>query len=134
MKYHIFLLITYLCLVGCSKEPTPAQLEIVDRLIQEQIDIPYTEANWNSVKDILSANGETVNEAAERNKKLYTDVHDSLIALKNKPYKEKKIWAVSVLKGQIETFERSLEGLERPDKELVLQTEQWKKWLAILKE
>ena len=100
----------FLGLVGCSVEPTPTQLEIVNRLIQEQIDIPYEDQDWNIAKDYLFKNGETVKEAAEKNKKLYTEVHNFLIALKNKPYKEKKAWAVYMLEVQIEGLEGNLKN------------------------
>ena len=43
MKIHILLIFACVYFIGCSKEPTKAQLELVDRLIQEQIDIPYKE-------------------------------------------------------------------------------------------
>ena len=142
MKYYIFLLITYICLIGCSKEPTGAQLEVVDRLIQEQIDIPYKEPNWNdAAKDILSKKGETVIEATERNKKLYTDIHEFLVELKNKPYKDKKAWAVNNLESSIDLYERNIKSMETPldmsdkgNKEVILLFEQRKEWLAILKQ
>lgn len=134
MKYYIFLLITYLGLVGCGESPTSAQLEIVNRLIQEQIDIRYEEQNWNLAKEYFLKKGQTVKEAAERNRKLYTEMHDYLIALKNKPYEEKKDWAVYMLEVQIEGAEGNLKFLGKPDKELILLIERWKKWLAILKE
>ena len=134
MKYYIFLLIAYFGLVSCSKEPAPAQLEIVDRLIQEQIDISYEEPNWNIAKGFLLKSGDTVKETVERNKQLYTEVHDFLIALKNKPYKDKEVWAVNMLVLQIEGLERNLKILENPDKELVLLIKRWKKWLTILQE
>jgi len=132
MKNYFFLIIAFLLLAGCSKEPTQIQLEIVDRLIQEQIDIPYKETDWNTVKDALLKNGETVKEAEERNKNLYTNIHEFLIALKNKPYKDKKVWAVNMLEIQIELWDASLKALDNPDKELVLLNEQRKEWLAIL--
>ena len=141
MKYYIFLLITYICLIGCSKEPTPAQLEVVDRLIQEQIDIPYTEPNFGAAKDILLNNGETVEEATERNKQLYKKIHNYLVALKSKPYKEKKAWAINNLESSIELFERTINSMERPldmsdkgNKEVIFLYEQRREWLAILKE
>ena len=141
MKYYIFLLITCVHLVGCSKEPTQAQLEVVDRLIQEQIDIPYKEPNFDAAKDILLKSGETVEEATERNKKLYTGIHDFLVALKNKPYKEKKEWAINHLEltidhwdNTIKSIEKLLDKSDKGNKEIVLLYEQRKEWLAILKE
>lgn len=134
LKYYIFLLIACFGLVSCSEEPTPAQLEIVDRLIQEQIDISYEEPNWNITKGFLLKNDETVKETAERNKQLYTEAHDFLIALKNKPYKDKEVWAINMLVLQIEGLERNLKILKNSDKELILLIERWKKWLTILQE
>ena len=142
MKIHILLIFACVCFVGCSKEPTKTQLELVDRLIQEQIDIPYKEPNWNdAAKDILSKNGETVIEATERNKKLYTDIHEFLVELKNKPYKDKKAWAVNNLELSIDLWERTIKSMETPldmsdegNKEVILLFEQRKEWLAILKE
>ncbi len=134
MKYCILLLFICLGVQGCGNEPTKMQLEIVDRLIQEQIDIPYEEQNWSLAKDILLKNGETVKEAEERNKKLYAEVHDYLVALKKKPYKDKQDWAVNMLELQIEGLERSLKALKNPDDDLVKLNQQWKKWLTILKE
>lgn len=120
--------------MGCSKEPMVAQQELVDRLIQEQIDIPYKEQNWELVKDKLAEYGETVKQAADRNKKLYMDIHNYLIALKNKPYKDKKTWAINMLGAEIELFDAAIKRLEKPDEKLVLQFEQRKKWLALLRE
>ena len=141
MKYYIFLLITFICLIGCSKEPTRAQLEVVDRLIQEQIDIQYREPNFDATKDILLKNGETVEEATERNKKLYTEIHNFLVVLKNKPYKDKKEWAIKHLELTIDHWESTIKSLEKPldksdkgNKEVILLFEQRKEWLAILKE
>jgi len=142
MKIHILLIFACVCFVGCSKEPTKTQLELVDRLIQEQIDIPYKEPNWNdAAKDILSKNGETVIEATERNKKLYTDIHEFLVELKNKPYKDKKAWAVNNLELSIDLWERTIKSMETPldmsdkgNKEVILLFEQRKEWLDILKE
>ena len=134
MKYYIFLLITYAFLVGCSEEPTRDQLELVDRLIQEQIDIPYKEPNFNAAKDILLKNGETVKEATERNKKLYTEIHDFLVALKDKPYKDKQAWAINHLELTIDLWESTIKSIQKPDNEIVLLHEQRKKWLAMLKE
>ena len=83
MKYYIFVLVTYICLVGCSKEPTLEQQEIVNRLIQEQIDIPYKEPNWtNPAKENLLKHGVTAKEVIERNKKLHAEIHDFFSALK----------------------------------------------------
>ncbi len=120
MKYYIFLLTAYLGLVGCSEEPTTAQLAIVDQLIQKQIDIPYEDPNWGLAEDYLLKNGETVNDAAKRNKRLYTDVHEFLIKLKDKPYEDKEIWAINMLEAQIEGLEQNLNNNDNPDKELVL--------------
>jgi len=133
MKYYTFLLITCICLVGCSKEPTRTQLDLVDRLIQEQIDIPYQEPNFNAAKDILLKNGETVKDATERNKKLYTEIHDFLLALKNKPYKEKKAWAVEFLEIELDGMQRTQKTLEAQDEELEILIEKRKKWLSTLK-
>ena len=121
-------------LAGCSKEPTVVQQELVDRLIQEQIDIPYQEQDWNLAKDKFAQYGETVKQAAERNKKLYTDIHDYLVALKNKPYKDKKEWAINYLVPTIDLWEKTLNSVEKPDEKLVLLHKQRKKWLALLKE
>jgi hypothetical protein len=141
MKIHIFLVFVCVCFVGCSKEPTKTQLELVDRLIQEQIDIPYKEPNFEDVEDMLLKYGETAEEAKERNKKLYTDTHEYLVALKNKPYKDKKAWAVNNLESSIDLFEKNINSLEIPldmsdegNKEVFLLFEQRKEWLAILKE
>ena len=142
MKYCFFLLITFVSLVGCSKEPTPAQLEIVDLIIQEQIDIPYQESNWtDAAKDILLKNGETTKEATERNKKLYSEIHNFLVALKNKPYKVKRGWAINYLELTIGHWENTIKSLEEPldksdegNKEVIFLYKQRKEWLAILKE
>ena len=137
MKYYIFLLITYICLAGCSKEPTQAQLELVDQLIQEQIDIPYKQPNLDAAKDILIKKGETVKEATERNKKLYTEIHNFLVALKNKPYKDKKAWAINYLELTIDQWESTINAFDKSDKEnkeIVLLHEKRKEWLTILKE
>ena len=141
MKYYISLLITCVFLVSCSKEPTRAQLEVVDRLIQEQIDIPYKEPNFDAAKDILLKNGETVKEATERNKKLYTKIHNFLVALKNKPYKVKQEWAINHLEISIDHWESTIKSLEEPldkydkgNEEVIMLFEQRKEWLAILKE
>lgn len=132
MKYYTFLLITYVCLVGCGKEPTRTQLDLVDRLIQEQIDIPYNEPNFNAAKDMLLKNGETVKEATERNEKLHTEIHDFLVALKNKPYKDKKAWAVELLEIELDGMQRTQKSLETPDEELAILIETRKKWLSTL--
>lgn len=141
MKYYIFLLITCVCLVGCSKEPTQAQLAIVDRLIQEQIDISYQEPNFDAAKDILLKNGETVQEATERNKKLYDKIHNFLVVLKNKPYKDKQEWAINHLELETEHWESSRKSFDKPldksdkgNNEVISFYEQRKEWLAILKE
>jgi len=142
LKYYIFLLITYIFLVGCDKEPTLEQQRIVNQLIQEQIDIPYKEPNWNNAaKDILSKNGETVKEEKERNKKLHTEIHNFLLALKNKTYKVKQEWAINHLEQTIDQWESTLKSLEKPldnsdkgNKEIILLFEQRKEWLATLKE
>jgi len=134
MKYYRLLLLTSLLLLGCSNGPTPAQRELVDRLIQEQIDIPYQEPNWtNAAKEMLLKNGETAKEATARTKKQYTDIHNYLITLKSKPYKDKKVWAINMLEPTIELWEATLNASKQADKELILQLEQRKKWLAILK-
>jgi len=142
MKIHILLIFACVYFVGCSKEPTKIQLELVDRLIQEQIDIPYKEPNWNDAAiKMFSKNGETVEEATERNKQLYNRIHNYLVALKNKPYKDKKEWAVNNLESSIDLYERNIKSMETPldmsdegNKEVILLFEQRKEWLAILKE
>lgn len=134
MKNYIFLLITCLCLLGCSKEPTQAQLELVDRLIQEQIDIPHAEPNFDTAKELLLKNGETVKQATDRNKILYAEIHDFLVALQNKPYKDKKAWAINYLEHTIDLWESTMNSIENPDEEIVLRHEQRKKWLTILKD
>ena len=137
MKFYIFLLFACVYLVGCSKEPTPTQLDLVDRLIQEQIDIPYKEPNFSSAKDILLKNGETVKEATQRNKILYTEIHDFLVALQSKPYKDKKLWTINYLELTIDHWKSTIESLDKSDKknkEILLLHEQRKKWLTILKE
>lgn len=134
MKYYIFLLITYLCLVGCSKEPTSPQLEIANRLIQEQIDATYIKPNFNNAKDILSNNGETINQAEDRNEKLYSEIREDLIALKKQAYKDKKIWAVTLLEIELEGMKRTQISAETSDKELAILIKQREKWLFTLKE
>ncbi|MDH5444377.1 MAG: hypothetical protein OEY52_02405 [Gammaproteobacteria bacterium] len=137
MKYNIFLLFVFTCVVGCSKEPTPTQLDIVDRLIQEQIDVSYNEPNFNAAKAILSKSGKTVKEATERNKKQYTEIHNYLVTLQSKPYKDKKSWAITYLEITInhsESIIKSLDTSDKENKELFLLHEQRKKWLTTLKE
>jgi len=140
LKHYILLLIVFIGLAGCSEKPTPVQLEVVDRLIQEQIDIPYQEPNFSAAKELLLKNGETVKQATERHKQLYADIHDFLVALKNKPYQDKKAWAINNLESSIDLWERTLKSMETPldmsdkgNKEVILLFEQRKKWLAILK-
>lgn len=138
---YIYELPKHIGVVGQGREPTPAQLEIVNLLIQEQIDIPYKEPNFDAAKDILLKNGETVKEATERNKKLHTKIHNFLVALKNKPYKNKKEWAINYLELTIDLGESAIKSLEKPldksdkgNKEVILFYAQRKEWLAILKE
>lgn len=140
MKIYSFLLLACACLVGCSNEPTPTQLELVDRLIQEQIDIPYKEPNFEGAEDMLLKYGETAEEATERNRQLYNKIHDYLVALKSKPYTDKKEWAINHLELTIDHWESTINtkiSLDKPDKkneEILFMHEQRKKWLTILKE
>lgn len=137
MKFHIFLLFACACFVSCSNEPTPTQMELVDRLIQEQIDIPYKEPNFEGAEDMLLKYGETAEEATERNKQLYNKIHNYLVTLKNKPYKDKKAWAINHLELTIDHWEMAMKSSEMSDKEnkeLLLLHEQRKKWLTLLKE
>lgn len=140
MKFYTFLLLACVCFVGCSNEPTPAQLELVDRLIQEQIDIPYKEPNFEGAEDMLLKYGETAEEATERNRQLYNKIHNYLVALKDKPFKDKKEWAINHLELTINHWEnaiKTIKSLDKSDKEneeILILYEQRKKWLAILKE
>jgi len=141
MKIYILLIFACVCFVGCSSEPTPTQLELVDRLIQEQIDLPYKEPNFKGAENMLLKYGETVEEATERNKQLYKKIHNYLVALKNKPYKDKKEWALNNLESSIDLYERTLKSMETPldmsdkgNKKVFLLFEQRKEWLSILKE
>ncbi|MDH5408336.1 MAG: hypothetical protein OEY00_06975 [Gammaproteobacteria bacterium] len=137
IKFRIFLLFACACFVGCSNETTLAQQELVDRLIQEQIDIPYKEPNFEHAEYMLLKYGETAKQATERNKQLYTNIHNYLVALKNKPYEEKKAWVINHLELTMEHWESTIKSLDKPDeenKEIFLLHEQRKKWLAILKE
>ncbi len=131
-----FLLTVIICLglTGCKKDPTVDQQEIVNRLIQEQLDIPYEEPNWDSEKNSVLRNDKTIKEVTERSKKSYSEVHDFLIALKNKHYRDKKDWAINFLKLEIRAMEQGLKALVKPDKELVMLIEQRKKWLTTLNE
>ena len=141
MKNYIFLLVIHICLVGCSKEPTKAQLEIVNQLIQEQIDIPYKEPNWtNPAKENLLKHGVTAKEVTERSKKLHDEIHDFFLALKDKPYNDKKEWAISYLEPTIELWEKTVKSSKKPldksdkgNREVILLFEKRKEWLAILK-
>ena len=140
MKFNIFFLLVSVCFVGCSNEPTSTQLELVDRLIQEQIDIPYKEPNFEGAEEMLLKYGETAEEATIRNRQLYNKIHQYLVSLKNKPYKDKKEWAINHLELTIDLWEstintiKSLDKSDKENKEILFLHEQRKKWLTILKE
>ena len=114
LKTVLYCLVCIL-LVACDKAPTPEQEQLVNNLIQEQIDIPYVEQNWHALKERLAEDGETVEQAADRNKKLYSETHDFLLALQRKSYKEKRRWAMWGIENQIELFEKSLAWLVERD-------------------
>jgi hypothetical protein len=136
MKAKLYIIILAICsaLAGCGKEATPAQQEIVEQLIQEQLDVPYEEPSWNLAEDRLLESGETVEEAAERNRKLYADARNYLLALKNKPYKEKINWAVRTLELEIDLLERTQKASVEPVDGLAAMIKQRKKWLTTLKD
>lgn len=98
----------YLLLTGCDAQPTPAQQTVVDALIQEQVDIPYVEPNWESARERLAQDGETVEQASDRSKKLYSDIHDFMLELRSKPYSEKKKWAVRHIQLELDGLEKAI--------------------------
>ena len=129
MKHYFLLLGVLFVLVGCSKEPTQVQLDVINDLIQEQINTLNTKPDMSSAKDYLLKQGKTVKQAEEQNKKLYSDIQEYLTALKNKPYKEKKQWAVYILNKEIDVIEQVVKS----NKDVKAILKQKKKMLKILK-
>jgi len=119
IRFTLKVLALTLCpfLTACEKSPTPVQIKIVDDLIQSQIDIPYVEQNWESARERLAKDGETPEQAADRNKKLYSDIHDFLIELQQKPYSEKKVWAIRHMELELEGLERGITFLRSRDED-----------------
>jgi hypothetical protein len=117
-----------------SKEPTPDQLAIVNKLIQEQIDVPYQEPALNLSENKILENGETVEEMLERNRRSYIDMHDYLVALQKKSFRKKRAWAIKVLEMEIGQLLASQQALTQPAEELDVLIDQRKEWLSKLKE
>lgn len=121
-----------LALTACDNSPTPVQEEIVNSLLQEQIDIPYVEQDWNRIKDQVEKRGETVEQLAARSKKTYSDIHDYLLELTTKPYAEKKAWAIRMIELELEGLEGGIAFLEKHDKDASEITGRQKKLKSML--
>jgi len=135
MKRYILILLASISLAGCEdKPPTAEQSEIVERLIQQNIDIPYKEPNWKLVEDKNLLKGETVEEASERSRRVYDKIHNFMLQLKAKSYKKKKTWAVKSLTIEVKLFEDALKASPSPQPHITELIEKKKRWLRILEE
>jgi hypothetical protein len=132
--FTFHLLMICFALTACETEPTPAQRNIVDQLIQEQLSIPFDESNRNTSANMALQQSTSVEDAMEMNRKRYSEIQEYLEKLSQSSYDQKKAWAIQFLEVELESLQRSQKASAKSSKALSDLINQRKAWLNAIKE
>lgn len=132
--FTFHLLMICFALTACETEPTSAQRNIVDQLIQEQLSIPFDESNRNTSANMALQQSTSVEDAMEMNRKRYSEIQEYLEKLSQSSYDQKKAWAIQFLEVELESLQRSQKASAKSSKALSDLINQRKAWLNAIKE
>jgi len=131
-------IVVSLFLFSCSNEPNQEQIDTINAYIQEQLNVEYQEPDFSHAYKEGLLKDESIEDAKIRVKKMYQDIREYHLELKERPFNEQRDLIVPILKSQIELYEKTLaKHFElrptEPPLTLINLLEQRRKWLKILK-